>query len=106
MTMIVLLLALVQAVDVAVHIATDQFEPIRVLSNLVVVIGAVAALVRPGSASTVLLVAGAGYLGLNLLFVALHGVVNPSSGAPRTALLVFVLASLALVFWQRARMRD
>lgn len=96
------LLVALQVLDVLVHVATGQFEPLRVTGNVIISAGAAAAAVssslRIGAA-----LAGAVYLGLNVVFVGQHGMVNPATEAVRFPLFGFVLGSLVLLAWLLAR---
>lgn len=92
----VLLLAL-QGLDVALHIATDQFEPIRFVSNLIVAGGAILILVAARQSRIVGLVTGASYFLLNLVFLAQNGMTNPGTGALRVPLFGFVFFSVLLL---------
>lgn len=96
------LLAGWQALDVAVHVATDQIEPIRILSNLLILTSVGTARRLPSARHLVLLGGGFAYLALNLVFVAQHGLVNPDTGQMRGALFAFVIVSLGLL-WLLAR---
>ncbi|WP_432816894.1 hypothetical protein [Sulfitobacter sp. JB4-11] len=89
-----------QILDIVVHVATMQVEPIRITSNLIIAAGTIFGVLNAGKRSRmVIALAAAAYLVLNLLFLAQHGLVNPSTEALRTALFVFVFMSMALVFW-------
>lgn len=94
-----------QALDVILHIATGQFEPIRILSNAVLVAGAVAGVVVTPRSTPLLVVAGGLYLALNAVFVLQHGLVNPATDALRLPLFVFVAGSLVLAAWLGRRVR-
>lgn len=95
--MIVSLLALVQVLDIVLHAATGQLEPVRVAANLIVLALLAASTVgKPGKAWT--LAAGAAYLGLNLLFLVQHGITNAAQGGQlRVTLVVLVLATVWLL---------
>ena len=91
-----------QMLDVAVHVATGQVEPLRLLSNLVIGAGASAWVFVPAlRGPTLLWASGAVYLGLNGLFLAREGLVNPTTEALRIPLFAFVLLSLLLLAWLR-----
>lgn len=100
------LLIALQVLDLVVHVATMQIEPLRIASNGVISIGAIAGALVSGSRarSTFFLAAGL-YLMLNLLFLAQHGLVNPSTDGLRLALFVFVAGSLGLTYWLQRRLR-
>ncbi len=98
------LLAL-QFLDIAVHVASDQAEPLRITANLVILVwaafpfsGRMSPAVRRAT-----LPALAAYLLLNGVFLAQHGLTNPASGGLRLALLAFVAltSGLMLVFRRR-----
>lgn len=100
-----LLLIAVQIVDVAIHVATDQIEPLRIASNIVI---SAAALVwstfPPLRQPWVIWGAGVVYLALNMLFLGRFGLINPATESLRIPLFVFVAASVALLSWvSRAR---
>lgn len=100
------LLIAVQMLDVALHVATEQFEPIRIASNLILAVGAVAGAMMAGPASRTLVpVTAIAYLAMNLWFLSRHGLVNPATEALRLALFALVLASLALAVWLIRRLR-
>ena len=99
------LLIALQILDIVVHVATMQVEPIRVTSNLIITAGAILVFLNTGEKPRmVITLAAAAYLLLNLLFLAQHGLLNPSTEALRTALFLFVFLSMALVYWSRRRL--
>ena len=73
---------LVQLLDIALHIATNQVEPLRVTSNLVILGWLAFAGFRqaPSFGSTPALFVVLGYLGLNILFLPREGFTNPNQG--------------------------
>ena len=92
-----------QALDSVLHAATDQLEPLRVASNLILGLAAVIG-ARPGRlARPLILVASGAYLALNILFLFQYGLVNPNTGGLRYPLFAFVIGSLALAAWQWRR---
>ncbi len=96
-TLITALLAIVQIADIVIHAATGQLEPVRVAANVIVLaLLAARSFGKPRQAWT--LAAGAGYLALNLLFVAQHGITNAAQdGQLRVTLVVLVLATVSLL---------
>ena len=87
---------LAQLLDMLLHVRIDQAEPLRIASN-VIMIAWIAALFLGQKARNIALGATGIYLLLNLAFLMQHGFTNADlGGAPRTGLLVFVLATLAL----------
>ncbi len=91
-------ITIVQLFDIAIHAATNQLEPLRVVSNLIILAWIFVLLsgklrkkiksVSLGSIST--------YLGLNLIFLALEGLTNPNTGAPRNMLFLLVILTTAI----------
>ena len=94
----------VQSLDVAVHVATDQLEPLRVASNLILGVAAVIAAGQRPFARPLLLAASGAYLAFNILFLFQYGLVNPTTGGVRYPLFAFVMGSLALAAWQWRRL--
>lgn len=92
------IIILLQVFDIAIHAATHQLEPLRVVSNLVIL--AWIALMMTGKLGEILksvaLGAMGAYLGLTVIFVALEGVTNPKTGALRGMLFLLVLLTTAL----------
>jgi hypothetical protein len=92
-------IGLVQGLDVGVHVAAGQLEPLRVAANVLIALWAVVAVVRTDAARG-LAVRGAlgGYLLLNAVFVALDGPTNPAQGgAVRWMLFALVVATTVAV---------
>ena len=98
-TFVSVAIALVQLFDLAIHAATDQLEPLRVASNLVILLWL--AVVTSGKISASMrqtgIVSLGGYLLLNALFLAQAGFTNPAQGgAVRWMLILLVALTLAL----------
>lgn len=98
------LLVAVQILDIAIHVVADQVEPIRIVSNAVIVAGGMIGLWLRTRSGLALAGATAMYLALNLVFLANEGPINPMTGTTRIPLFLLVLASLALVSWLRQRL--
>ena len=99
MTFLSLALALLQAIDIVLHVATDQAELLRIAANLIMLawIGLAASGRFSGSPRLLAVTALVAYLGLNLTFLAQAGVTNPAQGgALRVALFVLVVLTAAL----------
>lgn len=93
-----IIIILIQLFDAIIHIATDQLEPIRVISNVVVIAWVVAILAGWLGERLRQISFGAigAYLALNLIFLAQYGLTNPEQdGALRTML--FLLVGLTVV---------
>jgi len=91
--------ALVQLFDIAIHAATDQLEPLRVTSNVVVLLWL--ALAASGKMSVSIrqmgVVSMGIYLLLNALFLAQAGFTNPAQGGAVRWMLILLIA-LTLIF--------
>lgn len=94
MTLVGISLVLLQVVDVVIHAITNQIEPMRVASNLILAVW-----VLLGSRRTLGYAALGSYVALNAVFLAEAGVTNGSE--PRVVLLLLLalstLLSLALL---------
>lgn len=82
-------LLLLQVVDIVIHAATNQFEPIRVAANVILVIW-----VLLGSRRNLGYAALGGYVALNAVFLAEAGIMN--GGELRVMLLI--LLALSVIF--------
>ncbi|MEO1043356.1 MAG: hypothetical protein AAFX52_13825 [Pseudomonadota bacterium] len=98
-----LLLIVVQALDLFVHVAVGELEPIRVMSNVIIVLGGVITLASFASRLLAAALAGFLYLLLNVLFLVDQGWIKPATGAPRIPLIVFVATSLLILCWLISR---
>jgi hypothetical protein len=99
MKLIGLAIALVQLSDLLLHAASNQLEPLRVTSNLVILLWL--AIAASGRLNTRLqlaaLVSIGAYLLLNLVFLAREGLTNPAQGgALRVALFGLMFFTVAL----------
>ena len=103
-------LALVQVIDIILHVATNQAEPIRIMSNIVILVWlAFAAFGKFKQQGFRLLAVGfmGVYLALNIAFLAVNGLTNTAQGGGlRVTLLVLIVISVALAvllttFWER-----
>jgi len=109
-TALTLAIALVQIFDIVIHAATDQLEPLRVASNMIILIWLAVSLSGQFNTKSMLAAGGAlgGYVILNGLFLALEGVTNPGQdGELRVMLFVLIgltgALSIGLVFLSRGR---
>lgn len=97
MRVIFALLLIVQLLDMAVHVFTNQAEPTRIASNLILGLGALfAARQSSGRSELLLIISVLLYAVLNLVFLVQNGMVNTTTGAVRLPLFGFVMVSLAL----------
>ncbi len=92
-------LFLIQVFDVGIHAATNQIEPLRIASNLM--ISAWIALILLGTTVGKRILVAAGfvftYIGLNCLFLLREGVTNPNRGGElRVVLFGLVGVTVAL----------
>jgi len=103
---LVLSIVVIQFIDFAIHVATDQLELIRILSNVIIGGWALWSLRAGARIRAAGLVAVAVYVGLNLAFLTMNGLTNPDKGdAPRLTLFVLVGLTTALVLWAVSRRR-
>lgn len=91
---LIVVVALVNVGDIALHVAIDQVEPLRIAGNIVVIAAAVGGLALPALRTPVVpIVAGVVSLGLNLVFIVTSGI--GGLGAVLIALTTILLALLA-----------
>jgi len=98
-----IVIVLIQLFDIIIHVSTDQAEPIRIASNVVIIVWIIATLAgwlkeyfRNISVAAIGI-----YLILNFVFLAQNGLTNPEQGgALRTTLflLVFLTVTLSALF--------
>ena len=101
-------IVLVQIFDAIIHIATDQLEPIRITSNIVILLWSAAVWFGwlKGQFRTASLAALGIYLLLNGIFLAQNGLTNQEQGdAPRTMLFLLVMATTVLSGWVIVQIR-
>ena len=92
-------IVVIQLFDIAIHATTDQLEPLRVVSNLIILAWVLAMMsgklsekIKSGTLGSI----GA-YLGLNIIFLALEGVTNPNqAGELRVMLFLLVILTVVL----------
>ena len=94
-----LVLLVLQVFDIGLHIVTDQFELIRVISNGVAVGGAILILFAAQRARAIGGAAGLTYLALNGVFLAQSGITNPATDALRLPLFGFVASTLIALYF-------
>ena len=97
--------ALVQLFDIAIHAATNQLEPLRIASNLIILLWLALVISGRISARFWQLAAGSigAYLLLNGIFLVLEGVTNPAQDdALRVMLFLLVFLTVALSAWLTA----
>lgn len=99
---LVIALLAVNIFDVVIHVAIDQVEPLRVTSNVVVIVTSILMLALPRARSPWLAgVVGLVYLALNLTFIALDGI-----GPLGVILIVVTVGLLATIGLLTARRSD
>ncbi len=84
----------IQLFDIVIHVASGQAEPLRILSNLVIIGWLLLYNQLAPRFSQLSLVAIAVYLLLNAIFLFQHGVTN--AGSPRIVMFVLVLLTTIL----------
>ncbi len=88
-----------QCVDVLVHVATGQVEPIRIAASVVVTIAGLAAVFALSRPILTLVASGLIYAVFNALFFAGSGLINPETDSLRVPLFGFVVLTLILLVW-------
>jgi hypothetical protein len=88
----------VQVVDAGLHIATNEVEMLRIMSNALLVVAVSLGVFLTQSWRSAIWGGATGYLVLNLVFVALFGLENPVTAAIRMPLFGFVALSLWLTY--------
>jgi hypothetical protein len=93
-----IVIILVQLFDIVIHAATDQLEPLRVTSNLIILAWVFVFFSGKLSERTKSVALGSigTYLGLNIIFLALEGLTDPNTGALRSMLILLVFLTTAL----------
>ena len=105
-------ISLIQLFDIIIHVSTDQAEPIRIASNVVIIVWIIAALAGWLKARyrNISIAAISIYLVLNIVFLAQNGLTNPEQGDTlRTTLflLVFLTFTLSALFtFRRSAISD
>ena len=102
-------LVLVQVIDIILHAATNQTEPLRITANAAILVWLAFIAFGDFKQGVRLLSVGfmAVYLALNIIFLAVNGLTNAAQGGGlRVTLLVLIgltviLAALLSYFWQR-----
>lgn len=87
------LVILLQVLDVVIHVATNQIEPLRLLASGVLAAAVISTRFLAQRNFSLLGPAIGIYLALNLIFVFQNGLFNNVSGEPRVALILLVVAS-------------
>jgi hypothetical protein len=94
-------IALVQVLDIVIHVASDMIEPIRITSNVVILVWL--GIVVSGRLHHIPWRVASGFVGvyllLNAVFVATEGLINPANDQFRTVLFVLVGVTVALAVW-------
>lgn len=94
-------IALVQVVDIVIHVASDMIEPLRITSNVFIFVWL--GIVVSGRLKRNPWRVASGFVGvyslLNALFLATEGVINPATDQFRTVLVVLVGVTVALSAW-------
>lgn len=88
----------VQVVDAGLHIAMNEVEMLRIMSNAVLVIAVSLGVFLVRSSHAAIGAGAIGYVVLNLVFVALFGLENPVTGVNRAPLFAFMALSLWLTY--------
>jgi hypothetical protein len=89
-----------QLFDIVIHLFTNQFELIRVQSNIIVILWVFYLNIKPNSLSQKLIttLSISIYLILNFLFIFEYGIINPNDNNIRFVLIVLIVFTSILVF--------
>jgi hypothetical protein len=82
-----------QVLDVVIHVAANQIEPLRLLASGVLAAALISTRFLTQRNFSLLGPAIGIYLACNLIFVLQNGLINNVSGEPRVALILLVVAS-------------
>lgn len=84
----------VQLIDIVIHVATDQAEPIRIFSNVVLLAWAALLFVNPMNANIRLwgMAALFVYFSSNMFFLSQAGLTNPEQGGGLRIMLLILVA--------------
>ncbi len=88
-----------QGIDVLLHIATDQIEPIRIAASAVVALAGLAAVFALRAPALFLVGSGLVYTAFNAMFLAENGLTNPETDSLRLPLFGFVILTVILLAW-------
>ena len=93
-------IAIVQVFDIFIHVATNQVEPIRITSNIIILLWLTTVFILSTFNVNFLKMAIGSivsYLVLNIIFLMLEGVTNAEQGGElRVTLFVLVLLTVTL----------
>ena len=93
-------IAIVQVFDIFIHVATNQVEPIRITSNIIILLWLTTVFILSTFNANFLKTAIGSivaYLVLNIIFLMLEGVTNAEQGGElRVTLFVLVLLTVTL----------
>jgi len=95
-----LIIIFLQSFDILIHLFTNQFELIRVQSNIIILLWVFYLYIRPNSLGLRLIttLSISIYLILNFLFIFEYGIVNPNDNSLRILLMVLIVLTSILVF--------
>ena len=96
------LIIIIQCLDIFIHLFTNQFELIRVLSNGLVIAWVILIQLKVHTFvfNLITTITLSIYIILNGLFLLENGIVNPNNQSLRIALFIFVLSTIILVLMQ------
>ena len=92
-----------QCIDVMIHVATGQVEPIRIAASGIVAVAGIAAVYALRAPTMLLLASGLVYVAFNGLFLLQSGLINPETESVRIPLFGFVIGTLAFLTWLARR---
>lgn len=99
-TIISIIIVVVQLCDILIHYWTNQFELIRVQSNIIIIMWVFYVSIRQNSILQKIITTASIsiYLILNFVFVFENGIINPNSNEIRFLLLILVGLTSVLFF--------
>lgn len=97
-----LAIILLQLFDILLHLLTNQFELIRVQSNIIILLWVFYLYIKPHSLSLKIIttISISIYLILNFLFIFEYGIINPIDNSIRVILFVLILLTCILVYFR------
>jgi len=95
-----LVIIFLQLFDILIHLFTNQFELIRVQSNIIILLWVFYLYIRPNSLSLKLIttLSISIYLILNFIFIFEYGIINPNDNSLRILLILLIVLTSILVF--------
>ena len=94
-------IALIQVLDIVIHVGNDMIEPLRIVSNVFIFVWL--GIVVASRLNHIPWRVASGFVGvyllLNAVFLATEGFINPANDQFRTVLFILVGVTVALSVW-------